>query len=123
MIEVNSAFSLDEMIVEVRNYDIQHHRMSNVMAGSILRILEYLKCKSEEPPLGEPPDYISLSFHQLANMIGDPVYVKSSGFKGQWQIVMAVRRTNDGDDVCFKGDKTWTRIGKGIYRTKEGSEQ
>ena len=123
MIEVNSAFSLDEMIRELNEYDARKRPISNVMAGSILRILEYLKCKSEEPPLGEPPDYIPLSFYQLADMIGEPVYVKSSGCKGQWQIVMSVRRTIDGDDVCFRGDKIWTRIGKDIYRTKEGAEQ
>lgn len=87
-----------------------------------LHYLKILKAKSEEPPLGEPPDYISLDFHQLAEMIGEPVYVKDSGCKGRWEIVMGVRKTADGEDVCFRGCDRWQRIGKTIYRTKEGAE-
>ena len=79
--------------------------------------------KSEEPPIGEPPDYIPLSFHQLAEMIGEPVYVKDRGCKGHWEIITAVRKTLDGEDVAFRGTSGWERIGKDIYRTKEGAEQ
>jgi len=85
--------------------------------------LKILKAKSEEPPIGEPPDYISLDFHRLAEMIGEPVYVKDSGCKGHWEIVMGVRKTVDGEDICFRGCNQWRRIGKDIYRTKEGAEQ
>lgn len=87
-----------------------------------LYYLKILKAKSEEPPLGEPPDYISLNFHRLAEMIGEPVYVKDNGCKGRWEIVMGVRKTADGEDVCFKGCDRWQRIGNHIYRTKEGAE-
>ena len=87
-----------------------------------LYYLKVLKAKSEEPPLGEPPDYISLDFHQLAEMIGEPVYVKDSGCKGRWEIVVGVRKTADGEDICFRGCDLWQRIGKTIYRTKEGAE-
>ena len=87
-----------------------------------IRYLKILKAKSEEPPLGEPPDYIPLDFHRLAEMIGEPVYVKDSGCKGRWEIVMCVRKTADGEDVCFRGCDRWQRIGKTIYRTKEGAE-
>ena len=86
-----------------------------------LHYLKTLKAKNEEPPLGEPPDYIPLDFHRLAEMIGEPVYVKDSGCKGRWEIVMGVRKTADGEDVCFRGCNQWQRIGKTIYRTKEGA--
>lgn len=88
-----------------------------------LYYLKILKAKSEEPLLGEPPDYISLDFHRLAEMIGEPVYVKDSGCKGRWEIVMGVKKTADGEDVCFRGCDRWQRIGKNIYRTKEGAEK
>ena len=87
-----------------------------------LHYLKILKAKNDEPPLGEPPDYIPLGFHQLAEMIGEPVYVKDRGCKGHWEIVMGVRKTADGEDVCFRGCNQWQRIGKTIYRTKEGAE-
>ena len=90
---------------------------------SALYYLKILKAKSEEPPLGEPPDYISLDFHRLAEMIGEPVYVKDSGCKGRYEIVTCVRKTVDGEDVCFRGCNQWQRIGKNIYRTKEGGKQ
>lgn len=90
---------------------------------SALYYLKVLKAKCEEPPLGEPPDYISLNFHQLAEMIGEPVYVKDSGCKGHWEIVISVRKTADGEDVFFRGWDRWQRIGKTIYRTKEGAEE
>ena len=51
---------------------------------SALHYLKTLKAKNEEPPLGEPPDYIPLSFHQLAEMIGEPIYIKPDGCKGHW---------------------------------------
>ena len=89
---------------------------------STLHYLKILKAKSEEPPLGEPPDYIPLDFHQLAEMIGEPVYIKDSGCKGHWEIVIMVRKTADGEDVSFRGYDRWQRIGKNIYRTKEGAE-
>ena len=88
-----------------------------------LHYLKILKAKSEEPPIGEPPDYISLDFHRLAEMIGEPVYIKDSGCKGRWEIVMGVRKTADGEDVCFRGCNQWQRIGKTIYRTKEGADE
>ena len=87
-----------------------------------LHYLKILKAKSEEPPIGEPPDYISLDFHRLAEMIGEPVYVKDSGCKGRWEIVMGVRKTADGEDICFRGCDRWQRVGNNIYRTKEGAE-
>lgn len=90
---------------------------------SALYYLRILKAKSDEPPIGEPPDYIPLSFHQLAEMIGEPVYVKDRGCKGHWEIITAVRKTADGEDVSFRGYDRWQRIGKNIYRTKEGAEQ
>lgn len=94
-----------------------------VLMTDALHYLEILKAKSEEPPIGEPPDYIPLSFHQLAEMIGEPVYVKDRGCKGHWEIITAVRKTLDGEDVAFRGTSGWERIGKDIYRTKEGAEQ
>lgn len=90
---------------------------------SALYYLKILKAKSEEPPLGEPPDYISLGFHQLAEIIGEPVYFKERGCKGHWEIVIAVRKTLDGEDVCVRGNDRWQRIGNQIYRTKEGAEK
>ena len=90
--------------------------------ADVLHYLKILKAKSEEPPIGEPPDYIPLDFHRLAEMIGEPVYVKDSGCKGRWEIVIGVRKTADGEDVCFRGCNQWQRIGKTIYRTKEGAE-
>jgi hypothetical protein len=90
---------------------------------SALYYLKILKAKNEEPPLGEPPDYIPLSFNQLAEMIGEPVYVKDRGCKGHWEIITAVRKTLDGEDVAFRGTSGWESIGKDIYRTKEGAEQ
>lgn len=95
----------------------------NVLMTDALHYLKILKAKSEEPPIGEPPDYIPLSFHQLAEMIGEPVYVKDRGCKGHWEIITAVRKTLDGEDVAFRGTSGWERIGKDIYRTKEGAEQ
>lgn len=94
-----------------------------ILMTDALHYLEILKAKSEEPPIGEPPDYIPLSFHQLAEMIGEPVYVKDRGCKGHWEIITAVRKTLDGEDVAFRGTSGWERIGKDIYRTKEGAEQ
>lgn len=95
----------------------------NELMTDALHYLKILKAKSEEPPIGEPPDYIPLSFHQLAEMIGEPVYVKDRGCKGHWEIITAVRKTLDGEDVAFRGTSGWERIGKDIYRTKEGAEQ
>lgn len=86
------------------------------MQVDALHYLKILKAKSEEPP-----DYIPLNFHRLAEMIGEPVYVKDSGCKGRWEIVMSVRKTADGEDVCFRGCDRWQMIGKTIYRTKEGA--
>ena len=89
---------------------------------SVLCYLKILKAKSEEPPLGKAPDYISLDFHQLSEMIGTPVYVKDHGCKGHWEIITAVRKTADGEDICFKGNDRWQKIGNNIYRTKEGAK-
>ena len=94
----------------------------SILMADALHYLEILKAKSEEPPIGEPPDYIPLSFHQLAEMIGEPVYVKDKGCKGHWEIVTTVRKTLNGEDVCFRGYDRWQRIEKNIYRTKEGAE-
>lgn len=77
--------------------------------------------ESEEPPLGESPDYIPLSFHQLAEMIGEPVYIKDRGCKGHWEIITAVRKNLDGEDYAIRGNDRWQRIGNCIYRTKEGA--
>ena len=85
---------------------------------SALYYLKILKAQN-----GEPPDYISLDFHRIAEMIGEPVYVKDSGCKGRWEIVIGVRKTADGEDICFRGYNRWERIGKNIYRTKEGAEE
>lgn len=85
--------------------------------------LQKLKNISEIPPLGKKPDYVPLSFYELADMIGEPVYSKSTGCKGRWEIVNAVRKTVDGDDVCFRGIDNWCRISDDIYRTKEGAEE
>ena len=98
------------------------HECMGVLMTDALHYLEILKVKSEEPPIGEPPDYISLSFRQLAEMIGEPVYVKDEGCKGHWEIVIMVRKKADGEDVCFRGCDRWQRIGNNIYRTKEGAE-
>lgn len=85
--------------------------------------LKILKAKSEEPPLGNPPDYISLDFHQLAEMIGEPVYIKEQGCKGHWEIITAVRKNLDGEDYAIRGNDRWQRIGNCIYRTKEGAHE
>lgn len=88
-----------------------------------VKYLENLKAKTEEPPLGKAPDYISLGFHDLAEMVGTPVYVKDHGCKGHWEIVTAVRKTIDSEDVCFRGSDRWQRIGNNIYCTKEGADK
>lgn len=88
----------------------------------VLSYLKKLKNISEIPPLGKKPDYVPLSFHELANMIGEPVYSKSSGCKGRWEIVNAVRKTVDGEEVRFRGIDNWFRISDDIYRTKEGAQ-
>ena len=91
---------------------------------------QLLKCQSllqdfyrNKPSLGESPNYIPLDFHQLAEMIGEPVYIKDNGCRGHWEIVTMVRKTVDGEDVGFRGYNQWQRVGKNIYRTKEGAEQ
>lgn len=86
-----------------------------------LHYLKILKAKSEEPPLGNPPDYIPLDFHRLAEMIGEPVYIKDRGCKGHWEIITAVRKNLDGEDYTIRGNDRWLRIGDCIYRTKEGA--
>lgn len=88
-----------------------------------LHYLKILKVKSEKSPIEELSGYVSLDFHQLAEMIGEPVYVKDSGCKGHWEIVMGVRKTVDGEDVCFRGCDRWQRIGETVYRTKEGAKE
>lgn len=88
-----------------------------------LHYLKIFKAKSEEPPLGNSPDYIPLDFHQLAKMIGEPVYIKEQSCKGHWEIITAVRKTVDGEDYAIRGNNQWQRIGNHIYRTKEGSEK
>lgn len=93
------------------------------MQTDALHYLKILKAKSEEPPLGEPPDYIPLGFHQLAEMIGEPVYFKERGCKGHWEIITAVRKNLDGEDYTIRGNDRWQRIGNCIYRTKEGAEK
>ena len=124
MIEANSAFGLDILIDEVKNYDCRRRHFSNSVAGGILRCLEYLKFKSEEPPLGEPPDYIPLSFHQLVDMIGEPVYIKNIGCIGKWEIVRALEKDCDGEYIRFKGEVDYRMvIDHNIYRSKEGAEQ
>lgn len=117
---LNEVIELNEKILKFANLPEDD---TTTTAGLALYYLKILKAKSEEPPIGEPPDYISLDFHRLAEMIGDPVYVKDSGCKGHWEIVMGVRKTADGEDICFRGYNQWRRIGKDIYRTKEGAEQ
>ena len=86
-----------------------------------LHYLKILKAKSEEPPLGNPPDYIPLDFHRLAEIIGEPVYIKDRGCKGHWEIITAVRKNLDGEDYTIRGNDRWLRIGDCIYRTKEGA--
>jgi len=93
-----------------------------VMILDALHYLKILKAKSEEPPLGEKPDYIPLGFHDLAEMLGEPVYVKSDGCKGRWEIVTAVRKTVGSEDVSFRGNDRWQRLSNDVYRTKEGAE-
>lgn len=88
-----------------------------------LYYLKILKAKSEEPSLGNPPNYIPLNFHQLAEMIGEPVYIKEQGCKGHWEIITAVRKNLDGEDYAIRGNDRWQRIGDCIYRTKEGAHE
>ena len=111
--------TLDEVIIGIK----EQMGLGDPILIDALHYLKILKAKNEEPPLGEPPDYIPLNFHQLAEMIGKPVYVKDRGCKGYWEIVMGVRKTADGEEVCFKGCNRWQRIGKTIYRTKEGADE
>lgn len=87
-----------------------------------LYYLKILKAKNEELPLGNPPVYISLDFHQLAEMIGKPVYIKEQGCKGHWEIITAVRKNLDDEYYAIRGSDSWQRIGNCIYRTKEGAE-
>ena len=88
---------------------------------SALHYLKTLKAKNEEPPLGEPPDYIPLSFHQLAEMIGEPIYIKPDGCKGHWEILTSVKRDIDGDCFTYRGFDHEIRLTDEIYRTKEGA--
>ena len=100
-----------------------HMRSISPLKNDALHYLKILKAKNEEPPLGEPPDYIPLGFHQLAEMIGEPVYIKDRGCKGHWEIITAVRKNLDGEDYAIRGNDRWQRIGNCIYRTKEGAEE
>lgn len=96
-------------------------------------VLDYLKeyrsmkdksdedIKYEEPPLGNPPDFVPLDFRRLSEMIGQPVYIKDHGCKGHWEILTAVRKNLDGEDFTVRGNERWQRIGNCIYRTKEGA--
>jgi hypothetical protein len=95
----------------------------NELMTDALHYLKILKAKSEEPAIGEPPDYISLDFHRLAEMIGEPVYFKERGCKGHWEIITAVRKNLDGEDYAIRGNDRWQRIGDCIYRTKEGADR
>lgn len=95
----------------------------NQLGNDVIHYLKILKAKSEEPPLGNPPDFISLDFHRLAEMIGEPVYIKEQGCIGHWEIITAVRKTLDGEDYAIRGNDRWQRIGNCIYRTKEGANE
>ena len=107
--------SLDEVIADLeRGLFVQE---------SALYYLKILKAKSEEPSLGNPPDYIPLDFYQLAEMIGEPVYIKERVCKGHWEIITAVRKTLAGEDYAIRGNDRWQRIGNCIYRTKEGAHE
>lgn len=77
--------------------------------------------KYEEPPLGNPPDFVPLDLRRLSEMIGQPVYIKDRGCKGHWEILTAVRKNLDGEDFAVRGNEQWQRIGNWIYRTKEGA--
>ena len=119
---------LDDLIKEIKvgerdkisGYPIIH--LDNLK--DIIYYLDKLKIISEMPPLGKKPDYIPLGFHDLADMIGEPVYVKAKGCKGKWEIVRAVEKDCDGEYIRFKGECDYRmRITDEIYRTKKGAEE
>lgn len=111
--------TLDEVIIGIK----EQMGLGDPILIDALHYLKILKAKNEEPPLGEPPDYIPLGFHQLVEMIGEPVYVKDRGCKGHWEIITAVRKNLDGEDYAIRGNDRWQRIGNCIYRTKEGAKE
>lgn len=114
----------EETVSDVdRGVDIEGCFLGATETRDALHYLKILKAKNEEPPLGEPPDYIPLGFHQLAEMIGEPVYVKDRGCKGRWEIITAVRKNLDGEDYAIRGNDRWQRIGNCIYKTKEGADR
>ena len=65
---------------------------------------------------------IPLNFHQLAEMLNEPVYVKDPGCKGEWEILKGVRKTTNGEEVCFKGYDRWHILRKNIYYAKNELE-
>lgn len=87
----------------------------------VLYYLQKLKVISEEPELGEKPNYIPLDVIDLIGMIGDPVYVKE-GEKGNWNILEAVKVEGDKTVWAYMKGEGWEMVNKNIYRTKEGAE-
>lgn len=125
----NPCRDLDDLMrwISHGNYADEDHDFVCVnydMLKDALGYLNLLKLKLEEPPLGKKPDYAPLGFHELADMIGEPVYVKSEGCKGKWEIVRAVEKDCDGEYIRFKGECDYRmRITDEIYRTKKGAEE
>ena len=60
-----------------------------------------------------------LSFYELSEMIGEPVFYKDSGCAGFWEIISAVKKTHDNEYVLVKGSDRWMIIGKNFYRRKK----
>ena len=120
---------LDQLmrVIARGNYSEKNHDFVYIaldLLEDVFCYLQKLKNISEIPPLGKKPDYVPLSFHELADMIGEPVFIKPSGCKGYWDVVCAVKKDHTGEFVMFKGCKDdWRRISDIIYRSREGAEE
>lgn len=122
----NPVLDLDSLIAEIKvgerdkisGYPIIH--LDNLK--DIIYYLNKLKIISEITPLGKKPDYVPLNFSDLADMIGQPIYIKAEGCKGHWEILSGVKRNMDGDTLTFRGFDRDIKLTDEIYRSKEGAE-
>lgn len=121
-------FALPELIAKLRDRQIIGAFGDKVPVSweeysDIIYYLYNLKCVSEEPPLGKKSEYVPLGFHELAEMIGEPIYIKPDGCKGHWEILASVRRNIDGDCFTYRGFDREIRLTDEIYRSKKGAEE
>lgn len=121
-------FTLPELIAKLRDRQIIGAFGDKVPVSweeynDIIYYLYNLKCVSEETPLGKKPDNSPLSFQELAEMIGDPIYIKAEGCIGHWEILTGVKRDTGGDVFYCRGIDHAIKLTDEVYRTKKGAEE